>query len=126
MAASRRPGPTCQSSYPLDIDDGTLCLQVSPTPGSVTTADRAPKTIKVTLNCLEFGRDALLRFLRSVATTVAIDKLTVVEGGGGSHAHPMGPFPAVDQIIVRLVAGEKTIELASHADVDTRYRFVTC
>jgi hypothetical protein len=37
MAASRIPGPMCQFRNPEDIDDGTLCRRVSPSPGVLGT-----------------------------------------------------------------------------------------
>jgi hypothetical protein len=38
MAAGRKPGPQCAHGNPVAIDDGTMCLAQSPTPGSVGTA----------------------------------------------------------------------------------------
>ena len=38
MAAGRKPGPQCAHGNPVAIDDGTMCVAQSPTPGSVGTA----------------------------------------------------------------------------------------
>jgi hypothetical protein len=35
MADGKPPGPLCRTRRPLQIKDGTLCLQASPTPGAV-------------------------------------------------------------------------------------------
>ena len=56
----------------------------------------------------------MVRFLRSVATSVTLDKLTVVKGGAKLPDHGAGPFLTIDQVAVLAVADEKTIELADH------------
>jgi hypothetical protein len=35
MAGARKPGPQCSYNDPVDINDGTMCLAKSPTPGPV-------------------------------------------------------------------------------------------
>ena len=35
MADGRKPGPMCQELNPIYIDNGTMCLALSPTPGAV-------------------------------------------------------------------------------------------
>jgi len=34
VASSRKPGPQCAATNPQNLNDGTICLQVSPRPGS--------------------------------------------------------------------------------------------
>jgi hypothetical protein len=36
MAAGRKPG-SVRTNHPVDIDDGTTCLAVSPTPGPLSS-----------------------------------------------------------------------------------------
>src|ERR1039458_780535 len=43
MAAGRKPGPQCAHGNPVAIDDGTMCVAQSPTPGSAGTAIHGQK-----------------------------------------------------------------------------------
>ncbi|HEV7223193.1 MAG TPA: hypothetical protein VGN42_10870 [Pirellulales bacterium] len=117
MASSRLPGFR-ETSQIGNIEDGTMCRRPSPPPGQIRINEGSPpnprssRRTKLTLNALSLDRDELVRFLRSVATNVALDKLTVVKGGAKLLDHGTGPFLTIDQVATLEIAGEKTIETA--------------
>jgi hypothetical protein len=77
-----------------------------------------PSPEKIRFRPLICDRDATLRFLESVATMVAIDKLTVVQGGAKLPNHNKGPFPTLDQMVITVFAGEMTIDTGDRKQID--------
>jgi hypothetical protein len=73
---------------------------------------------KIRFRPLTCDRDATLRFLESVATMVAIDKLTVVQGGAKLPNHNTGPFPTLDQMAISIFAGEMSIDTGDRKQID--------
>src|ERR1039457_4401938 len=46
MAGSRKPGPQCSYNDRVNVDDGTMCLAQSPTPGPLGTTSGLPAEIE--------------------------------------------------------------------------------
>lgn len=77
------------------------------------SAVNGPLKPKLTLHTLALSLTGLTRFFRSVATAVAMDKLTVVKGGVNLPDSGTGPFMTVSKAIVLAIAPEKSVETAS-------------
>jgi hypothetical protein len=82
MGGGRRPGPMCQEAYPVEIDDGTMCLMPSPTPGPLCSVSDLSDwdALEASIDSLQatavnFGRafinDARVRenYVRKIAQT---------------------------------------------------------
>lgn len=73
---------------------------------------------KVELKCLAIHRKEASSFLSSVATIVAMDKLTVVQGGANIPGYATGPFVTLDQQVIALVAGEISIAVPDRQQME--------
>lgn len=99
-----------------------ICL-AGDTPGPAgTNSDKSDVNIplrpKLTLHSLDLSLTGLAEFFHSVATAVAIDKLTIVKGGVNLPDSGTGPFMTISNAIVLAVAPGKSVELASQNDLE--------
>jgi len=83
LMADRSPGPLGRNDA---ADPNVRMCLAGDTPGPVgvnsdKSAVNGPMKPKLSLRTLDLSLNGLARFLRSVATNVALDKLTVVKGG---------------------------------------------
>lgn len=120
LMADRTPGLLghCDAADP----NAKVCL-AGDTPGPAgsngdKSADDVPLGPKMTLHTLDLSLSGLAKFFHSVATAVAIDKLTIVKGGVNLPDSGTGPFMTISNAIVLAVTPGKTVETASHDDLE--------
>lgn len=102
--------------------NSTICL-AGDTPGPAGTngdksAVNVPLRPKRTIHTLDLSLSGLAEFFHSVATAVAIDKLTIIKGGVKLPDPGTGPFMTISKAIVLAVAPGKTVETASQDELE--------
>ena len=120
IRSDRTPGPLGKNDA-ADLDL-RFCL-AGDTPGPVGMGNDSGSVPLATCERVELrqfviGSNATLRLLQSVATMVALDKLTVIKGGATLPNHNTGPFPTLDQLAITLFAGEMLIETGDRDQID--------
>ena len=120
IRSDRTPGPLGKNDA-ADLDL-RFCL-AGDTPGPVGMGHDSGSvplaaSERVELRPFVIGSNATLRLLQSVATMVALDKLTVIKGGATLPNHNTGPFPTLDQLAITLIAGEMLVETGDPGQID--------
>ena len=139
MADGRKPGPMCQELNPIYIDNGTMCLALSPTPGAVihdsvshlTKAEKLARAIRSAARVLPGDAGSKLEALLAPEVLAIVAAVIVI--WAGSHAFGVGEavdimllatgfiflgFEAIDAMRHLVSFGSIALDAQTAADLD--------
>ena len=76
MGGCKRPGPLCQQSNPIDLDEGTLVRHRSPNAGPIGLSQYVLNQAATPIDTLVFDQDQVISFLESVAHAKVAERHT--------------------------------------------------
>ena len=93
MGAGRKPGPQCSYNDPVNIDDGTMCLAPSPTPGSLGANPALPSRSNI-------GARSVSRMTHEQKIEEAINR---AREKGQISDEVLKQLPSIKQLVIGIV-----------------------